>query len=154
MRYLLTLALLTAVAMPAWGDERLPPIRNDAVTKECGACHMAFQPQLLPRQSWAKIMGDLQNHFGEDASLPEATRAEIAKYLDANAADVGRSRIGNAMARSIGNGPAPLRITEVPLWKRVHWEVPDRIWSDPRVRSRANCEACHRGAGFGVFEDD
>lgn len=68
MRKWIILTVLLGGALPAWADERLPPIANDAVKKECGACHMAFQPQFLPQRSWRLMMGDLANHFGEDAS--------------------------------------------------------------------------------------
>ena len=49
-------------------DENYRPIKDAVVLKECGACHMAFQPQMLPKRSWGKIMSELPNHFGEDAS--------------------------------------------------------------------------------------
>lgn len=154
MRYLIMLAIMAGAALPAWADERLPQIKNVPVVKECGACHMAFQPQFLPRKSWSKIMDNLDNHFGEDASLAEAPRREIADYLLANAGDVSRSREGRKFVKSIGNGPLPLRITEVPRWVREHREVRAKAWSDPRVRSKANCQACHRGASFGLYDDD
>lgn len=153
MRFLIIFALLTAAALPA-SAATLPPIKDSAVTKECSACHMAYQPQFLPQASWKKIMENLQDHFGEDASLPDATRKEITKYMLDNAADVSRTRVGAVITRSIGKGPAPLRITDVPIWQRIHWEIPDRIWKDPRVRSKANCQACHRSAGFGYYEED
>ena len=42
----------------------VPPIEHAATLKECGACHLAFPPQMLPARSWKKLMGDLANHFG------------------------------------------------------------------------------------------
>lgn len=153
MRYAIVIALLTAAAWPA-NAASLPPIKDKAVTKECSACHMAYQPQFLPQASWKKIMGNLQDHFGEDASLSDATRKEITKYMVDHAADVSNTRIGVAFSRSIGSGPPPLRITDVPIWQRIHWEIPDRIWKDPRVRSKANCQACHTSAGFGYYAEE
>ncbi len=155
MRKWIILATLLGGALPAWADERLPPITNGAVQKECGACHMAFQPQLLPQRSWRKIMDTLPDHFGEDASLPAATRGEIANYLTANAGDVSGSREGRRFAASIERGQTPMRITEVPRWVHEHkGEVRQSAWSDPRVRSKANCVACHRGAEAGWYDDD
>lgn len=155
MRKWIIIAALLGGALPAWADERLPPIGNDAVKKECGACHMAFQPQFLPQRSWRKIMDNLPDHFGEDASLPEATRLEIAAYHEANAGDVSGSREGRRIAASIESGQTPIRITEVPRWVREHkGEVRQSAWSDPRVRSKANCVACHRGADAGWYDDD
>jgi hypothetical protein len=155
MRKWIIIAVMLGGALPAWADERLPPIANDAVKKECGACHLAFQPQFLPQRSWRKIMDGLPDHFGEDASLPEATRLEIAAYLEANAGDVSGSREGRRIAASIESGQTPIRITEAPRWVREHkGEVRQSTWSDPRVRSKANCVACHRGAENGWYEDD
>ncbi|MDH5558180.1 MAG: diheme cytochrome c [Alphaproteobacteria bacterium] len=155
MRKWIILAVLLGGAPAALADERLPPITNEAVKKECGACHMAFQPQFLPQRSWRKMMDGLSDHFGEDASLPEATRLEIAAYLEANAGDVSGSREGRKFVKSIAADQSPMRITEVPRWVGEHrGEVRESAWSDPRVRSKANCVACHRGADSGWYDDD
>ncbi len=66
-----TLFLLAAPA--ALGDERYNPVKDEVVSKGCGAYHMAFQPQMLPERSWEKIMNELSDHFGEDASLGSRT---------------------------------------------------------------------------------
>lgn len=155
MRIWLIAAALMAGAAPALADERVPPITNRTVLKECGACHMAFQPQFLPQRSWQRIMDTLPDHFGEDASLPDGTRQEITAYLLANAADAGNSRSGRRYAAGLGSGETPLRITETPRWVAEHrGEARESAWSSPRVGSRANCQACHRGAANGHFEDD
>ena len=155
MRNWIILIVLLGAALPARADERLPQVTSEAVKKECGACHMAFQPQFLPRESWRRIMDTLPDHFGEDASLPETVRREVADYHLANAADVTRSHEGRKFYRSISSGPAPLRITEVPRWVREHkGEVRQSAWTDPRVKSKANCPACHRGADAGWYDDD
>lgn len=148
------LALAASFPAPA-DDERLPPITSSAVRDECGACHMAFQPQFLPRRSWQRIMDGLADHFGEDASLPDGTRREITAYLLANAADTSRSREGRRFAASNGRGEPPLRITEMPRWVAEHrGEVRPSAWNSPRVGSKANCPACHRGANDGYYDDD
>ena len=45
------------------------------------------------------------------------------------------------------------RITEQ-RWFRHEHDFPDRVWQRPEIRSRANCEACHRNAAQGSYEDD
>ncbi len=58
-------ALVLAIAPSAIrADEgvRLPPIEHPATLKECGECHLAFPPQMLPARSWDKLMGDLASH--------------------------------------------------------------------------------------------
>jgi hypothetical protein len=70
------------------------PVMNATYGQECGSCHMAYQPGLLPALDWARIMGPdaLADHYGDDASLSDALRGEIASYLVANSADQGPVR--------------------------------------------------------------
>ncbi len=134
----------------AGADERYPPVTDELTKKECGDCHMAFQPAFLPARSWEKIMDNLSDHFGEDASLPPEKVAHIKKYLMENAAD---TRWRSKMMRGVGKDWTPLRITELPYWKYEHEkEVPPAAWKDPKVGSKANCKACHRYADRGIYE--
>ncbi len=151
--YLTAAAMVLLVNSAVQADERYKPIGDPIVARECGACHMAFQPQMLPKKSWGIIMDGLPNHFGEDASLePEMVR-HIKKYHLDNAADSGL--FSGKFMRGLSEGSAPLRITETPYWVREHnEEVPQRAWKDPKVKSKANCIACHRGADQGYYDDD
>jgi len=149
-------ALVAALMLGATGaraDERYTPVTDAVTKKECGACHMAFQPSMLPAKSWTRIMDGLTDHFGEDASLDAATVNHIKSYLVGNAADAGWW--GGKFMRGLGDDAAPLRITETPYWLREHnKEVPASAWRDPRVKSKANCIACHRAAEKGYYDDD
>jgi hypothetical protein len=144
-------ALAAPVAAPAAAPATGP---QAAVTKECGACHMVFPPQLLPARSWVALMDGLSNHFGESASLDDATTSDIKGYLVAHAADAGGG--GRHALRGLAASDTPLRITETPSWIREHnsREVPPSAFADPKVKSKANCVACHAKAAQGVFEDD
>lgn len=144
---------LGLAATAALADERYAPINNPLVAAECGACHMAFQSVMLPKASWHRIMDGLDNHFGEDASLTPEKGAAIRAYLTANAADSGAW--GNRFMRGLDKGAAPLRITELPYWLREHkGEVPASAWTSAKVKSKANCVACHRDANRGLYDDD
>jgi hypothetical protein len=129
---------LTGSAALANEFERVPPVTNAATQKECGECHMAYQPGLLPAASWNRIMDGLADHFGDKASLPPDTAAGIRAYLTRNA----------------GGGDGRLiRITEQRWWLRKHDFTP-AIWQRKTVGARSNCEACHREAVKGLYEDD
>lgn len=130
--------ILFATAAFADEMENVAPVTHAATKKECGECHMAFQPGLLPAQSWSRIMGGLTDHFGENASLPDEIAADINIYLTSNA---GR-----------GDGRL-LRITEQRWWLHEH-KLRAEVWTRPKVRSKANCEACHIDAAKGIYEDD
>lgn len=138
--------ILIAFATPALADsDYIAPVKDPLTQAECSACHMAYPPSLLPAESWHKIMTSLSDHFGEDASLPEADAAAIEAYL------TGQTRPA-AQMRADPETP-PLRITELPWFKREHeGEVSRRALE--KAGSMANCTACHRGAERGYFEDD
>jgi len=99
---IMVLALCIAGADASFADdfEAVPPVRHQATLKECGECHMAYQPALLPRESWAAMMDDLPNHFGEDASLPDKLAADI-RAID--------RRFGTGAAKSRTAGAADHR---------------------------------------------
>ena len=137
-------ALAVALALPAASVvasdmERVPPVRDEVTRAECGECHMAFQPALLPAPAWRSIMATLDDHFGDNATLPADVAAGIERYL---VADAGR---GDA---------AETRITGQRWWRRDHDEVLPGAWTSPQVVAKSNCLACHRDAERGWYEDD
>ncbi len=154
---IISLAILVTglTAFAARADRPLPKIKNQATLKECGECHMAFQPQLLPARSWRAIMKGLGDHFGEDASLDGGVAAEIQTYLEFNAAETSVHEEARKTVRSL-RGRTPLRITEVPSWLHEHdsHEVNPSAWKRPDVGSKANCPACHKHAQRGYYDDD
>ena len=153
MRYSLILAALLASTAQASADDWVPPITDQLVQKECGNCHMAFQPAFLPKRSWQKIMDTLSDHFGEDASLPDAQIVAIRAYLTKNAGDVKQLGVAQKYMRWVEPGGAPLKITENPAFLREH-NFPDRVWKDPKVVTKSNCLACHAQADRGNYDDD
>lgn len=139
------LAVLVAGAGMLHADEleAVPPVDHQATLEECSECHMVYQPALLPKESWAAIMDDLPNHFGEDASLPAELTADIGAYL------VGAS----APARRKVAQPL-LKITEQPWWLDEHGDIRAAKWRSSNVGTKGNCAACHRGAERGIYEDE
>ncbi|THF65077.1 diheme cytochrome c [Pseudothauera rhizosphaerae] len=137
----------------AGGGHYYPPVADAVVAEECGGCHLAFPAAMLPARSWARMMQTLDRHFGDDASLDARTAERIETYLMLHAADGQGARYAGKMLRGVAPGQAPLRITELPKWRREHREVSRAEWADPKVGSKANCAACHRDAERGYFED-
>ena len=150
-------ASLAAFIAPghAGAGERLPSAADPLVRKECGDCHMAFPPQMLPRRSWVALMNGLDNHFGEKATLPAATRQAIVDYLAGNAGDVTRTRGGSKFMTSIPGDRTPLRITETGRFLKKHnaREVPPDAWQRKSIGSKANCPACHLQAEQGNYDE-
>lgn len=119
----------------------LPPgPARTAWATECGACHLAFPPSLLPARSWKALLGTLDDHFGENAEVDAATRAQLETFLVTNA------------GREVP-GPTPLRITGLRWWRHEHDELGPAVFARKAVASPANCGACHPGAERGVFSE-
>lgn len=137
----------------AGGGHYYPPVADPLVQEECGSCHIAFPPAMLPAASWIRMMADLKNHFGDDASLEPAVSAVVTAYLVKNAGDAGGRAYSEKLLRGLPPGASPLRITELPKWVREHRKVPDREWKHKEVRTKANCAACHVDAARGYYED-
>jgi hypothetical protein len=156
MGRVIAIVLLVAAAVLALAEagERVPPVTDPMVKAECGSCHLAFPPRFLPGRSWQKLMNTLSDHFGENASLGEAQRKAVLDYLLANAADgPNTGRQGRVFAEGITPAQTPLRLTETPRWVREHREVRADRWRDPKVKSKANCVACHPAAEQGLYDD-
>lgn len=137
----------------AGGDHYFPPVQDKETLAECGSCHLAYPPSMLPAASWKKMMGELDRHFGDDASLDPQAAAAITRYLTANAGDAVGSAYGRKLLRGVAIGSAPQRITTLSKWVNEHREVPKADWIKKDVGSKANCVACHREAERGYFDD-
>lgn len=134
---LIGLGLMAGTAVAGW-NERVPPVDDPLTAKECGECHMAYQPALLPAASWHRIMTNLTDHFGDNASLPKDTAAAIEAWLVARA----------------GRGDETLdRITEQRWFTREHRFSRNDL-ARSKAKSPAQCDACHRDAARGYYEDD
>ena len=135
------------------GGHFFAPVTDAIAHEECGSCHLAFAPSMLPANSWTKLMGDLKNHFGDDASVDTATAARIAHYLAENAADTGGQRYGQKLLRGVSLENPPLRITELPAWINKHRKISTAEWKRKEVGTKANCVACHADAERGYYDE-
>lgn len=144
-------------AESGWMPQRTAEVAgaaNEKYRKECGSCHLAYPAGLLPARSWQKLMGGLNDHFGDNAELtPELTR-ELTDYLLANSADASGYRRSEQINRSIKADEIPLRITDTAFFRREHHELPARLVKDnAQVKSFSNCNACHQRAEQGSFSE-
>jgi hypothetical protein len=132
----------------------IAPVKNSTYAAECGRCHFAYPPGLLPAASWERIIARLASLFGDNAELPADTAARMRLYLVANAAD--RTGIGRSVGlfRYDSLRTPPLRITETPCFMSKHNELPRRAVQDhPQVQSLRRCDACHTRSAQGSFSE-
>lgn len=117
--------------------------------KECGACHFAYHPSMGTSAFWGGIIGHLDQHFGEDASLPDGSRAQLAAYLKENSSEHWDTRVAHVLATA--NPNEPLRFTATRFWTRMHREIPDKVFASKAVGFKGACNACHSDAKTGLF---
>lgn len=117
---------------------------NPTYQQECGACHVAYPPGLLPAPSWQRLMGGLPRHFGTDASLDPQTLKTLSTWLSTHAAQ-GR--------RAAAPPPPEDRITRSAWFVREHDEIAPATWRRASIKSASNCAACHTRADQGDFDE-
>ena len=167
-KLLLAFALLSSFAAGAADDrfhKKTPDsmmgflaARDPVYLKECGTCHFAYSPGLLPARSWILQLDRMATgkHFGESVQLPAATRAQIQDYLTRNAADVSPYEGSKAFMERVPASQTPYRLSGVRLFKEMHTVINETIntKNKVKVRSITNCNACHRRADEGSFGND
>jgi Dihaem cytochrome c len=137
----------------ASGRCQLKAVSDPTYKEHCGACHFAFQPELLPSESWESILNQTDNHFGESFELDAGTRKAILGYLQTNAAEHSASRKSLKIMRSL-EGQAPMRISEIPYIRGKHRQIPAATIKRQSIGSLSNCMACHTRAQEGIYDDD
>ncbi|MCF8041729.1 MAG: diheme cytochrome c [Desulfarculaceae bacterium] len=137
------------------GEYQVPTVNNPLYKEQCGACHMAYQPALLPAASWGRILALLPEHFGDQVDLSPQDRAALNAYLTTNAAESCGCKISRKILKSLGGG-VPLRISQLPyiLHKHEDDDIPAGAFERKSVGSRGNCRACHPTAEQGQYDDD
>ncbi len=151
--FLLALGLFSVVwnGLSATPDTRWRQVTYiKAYSENCGDCHHAHHPSLRTADMWERIVRGLEDHYGEDATIGKKTEEEILAFLKANSAEFfdteAAVRLGRARTKD-------LRISSAPWWKMRHEDIPQQVLSSAEVGSPANCNACHRDAETGRFDD-
>jgi hypothetical protein len=133
------------------------PVDEKKYQDECGECHFAYQPGLLPAKSWEVLLDAdaLRKHFGVDAEMDKDTLQVIHDYAIDNAADKSWYKRSRKIAAATSEGPAPLRITGLRYISRKHRDIPEKmIKGNKGVKSLSFCDKCHTQAEEGVYDVD
>lgn len=146
---LLLVLLFPFAATSAMADKlRLPADAPPAFQAECASCHVAFPPQLLVADDWRRVMRSLDKHYGDNASLDEKTRQILEDFHVRNAGSVWKVGAG----RTVQAGEPP-RLTQTDWFQREHRKVSAADWKDAKVKTPANCAACHTKAAEGSYRE-
>ena len=133
------------------------PVTDRHYQDECGACHFAYQPGLLPAKSWEALLNAaaLRKHFGANAELDDDALKLIHDYAVDHAAEKSWYKRSRKIAVATAAGPAPLRITELRYISLKHRDLPEKmIKGNPGVKSLSLCDKCHTQTAQGIYDAD
>ncbi|PLY10705.1 MAG: cytochrome C [Arcobacter sp.] len=165
MKLLLLIAFLLTVSF-ADDDKRygnygkstkkgVAPVNNTLYLKECGSCHFAYQPGLLPENAWTKMMNNLENHFDTDASLAQEDFVSLSNYLNANSAEKNMHyKRSSRIVNSLRGRPIPDSISLTPYMIEKHKDIRPSLITQEEVKGIFNCKACHTTADRGIYSDN
>jgi cytochrome b len=158
------LIVLLAVALGAWGYFRgyaysrpdapyvpfafAPLAQLDAWNKECGGCHLAYHPSILPARSWDALLREQHAHFGEDLDLDDDTVRVLHDYATVQAAESHATPLAWKIDSTTPAQAILLRVTDAGYWKRRHAQLGEDDWSRTK---RFACDGCHLDAAAGSF---
>ncbi len=126
---------------------------NETWRSECGDCHLAYYPVLLPARSWTELLRSQTDHFEEDLGLDDKTLTEIQNFLIANASESELNEPARKINASTPSDATPTRVIDTVYWKKKHEKIKNVYWKHELVGNKGNCEACHLDAVQGSFED-
>lgn len=145
MKKLISALLLMMVSNSVLADGNMMPLKVPEVVKnECASCHMVYPPAFLPKESWVRIMGSLDKHYGTDASIDPKDLKEVSQWLIQYAGTYKR----------VSEAPPNDRITESSWFIKKHGKISQATWNHAQVKSKSNCMACHTTADRGQYDDD
>ncbi len=148
MKYLIVISVLISSLFA----QDVAPVDNQLYVKECGSCHFAYQPGLLPANSWNKIMSNLENHYNNDASISSANLQTLTKYLNDNSAEKNMQyKRSNRIVSSLAKDQIPDSISTTPYMIKKHSEIKKSLITQPEVKGLFNCIACHKTADKGNY---
>ena len=127
--------------------------QNELFVNECASCHTLYPPHTLSARSWNTLMANLEDHFGDDASIDEADNRNILDFLVKNSAENSTQEVSVKILDSLKNKDI-IAITQTDFWKARHADIPKKVFAHESVKSRANCKACHSDIEKGLIEDD
>ena len=98
-------------------------------------------------------MSDLENHFGDDASITEESNKNILAFLLKNSAETSDMEASFKFLQSIKNQDI-IAISQTKYWEKTHKDIPKELFENEKIKSKTNCKACHTDIEKGLIEDE
>ncbi|HEX4522903.1 MAG TPA: hypothetical protein VH704_05235 [Casimicrobiaceae bacterium] len=146
----------------AYPNGGFAPAADAKYQSECGTCHFAYLPGLLPARSWEALLKKPDEHFGEALALDPETLRHIRDYLSANAGDRADFTGPKQFLYRLPDDSTPLRITGMRMFKHYHSSVVFKMGLAPGLnnvrdfspqarKALLDCGNCHEKAAAGSF---
>jgi len=123
-------------------------VQSEAWDKECGGCHLAYHPSVLPAPAWRALLDEQHAHFGEDLGLEESTVDALRAYMRPQSAEAHATPLAWKIDSTTRADATPRRVTETDYWKKRHATLSAADWNRTK---RFACEGCHLDAAAGTF---
>jgi len=131
-----------------------PDLPDNALWREeCGECHFAYHPTLLPLRSWEKIFREQHEHFGDDLDLDDETIHKLSEFHFRYSAESALTEPARKILYYTPQNETPIRVTETHYWAKKHKDIAEPYWRHKKVRTKGNCSACHLDSDRGTYED-
>ena len=98
-------------------------------------------------------MGNLENHFGDDASIDDESNKNILAYLVKNSAEASSMESSWNFLNSIGDKDI-IAMSDTIFWKETHKDIPKELYNHKDIKNKANCKACHSDIEKGLIEKE
>lgn len=115
---------------------------NSLYKKECSSCHFLYPANLYTESNWVNIINNLDNHYGDDATISDANKLELLAYLVQNSKK--DTRVQNIFTNFTTNGTDE-SITKLKSFEKIHKHTP----KDAKLTA---CNNCHIDAASGAFK--
>ena len=125
-------------------------VTSKSYARECGDCHFAYLPGLLPARSWTLLFANMDKHFGEVLNLAERMRAELESYAVENAADRSPYEGSKGLLEKLPDSSKPSRVTTLPSLAGKH-AIAKAVVALGSRKGLMDCKDCHLRADKGSF---
>ncbi|MEY3826504.1 MAG: hypothetical protein RLZZ148_1320 [Cyanobacteriota bacterium] len=101
----------------------------ESYLETCAGCHVPIPPEVMPTQSWQKILQRPAQHYGVSVPLVRVTQVIVWQYLNFFSRPAGKEE------------PIPLYVSQSRFFKVLHPNV-----ALPKPAGNRTCITCHPGA--------
>lgn len=126
---------------------------NPTFAKECSECHNLYSPTFMTKKMWEIALDDETSHFKKDLRKDVPNFISIKKYILKNSAETSNTEISQGIIKST-KGKVKYRITKTRYWRDIHKYIPRNIYKNEKIKSKSNCQACHKNFGKTNYIND